>query len=1035
MGIKVIISLLILVFIQNIINAKEISIIEARQVATNVFYERFPVSVNKVNQKIIFEEFTEYKNSNPIYYIFKFFNNNGFIIISADDCVHPILGYSFDGDFDFSGNDFPPALVDLLDNYKQQILFVKNNNLLPDNEIKAEWTHLKNGYSSSFKNTKSVSPLLSTNWDQDCYYNADCPADANAPGYICGHVYAGCVATAMAMVMKYHEYPATGIGSHSYSTAPYGYQNANFGNTTYNWANMPNNVNSSNASVAQLIYHCAVSVEMDFGINGSGAWMVDARNSLVDYFIYSNSAVFQIKSQYTNTNWINLLKDQLDNAKPMLYRGDGSSGGHAFVCDGYNGSNFHFNWGWSGYYNGYFNVSNLNPGTSSLTQNQGAIINITPGATVPIADFEANTSTILAGESINFYDLSYGIPASYNWSFPGGLPNSSTLQNPGNIVYSSIGNYNVTLSVANSFGTDTENKIEYIHVVEGFPDLIVQSFSISPQIIPPDSSVVSIGAIYNMSTYTAPQSILSFFISLDTNFNSLVDFQFHTENVPQLYGNQYFTFSFVIPMPYLSNTGTYYMFCVVDAENNIVETNNDNNESYQAVTIALPDLVIQNAQVSPIEIIAGEQIQATCILKNVGNLTADSTNLKLYLSENSIYESTDILMQIESIDSVEAQNEVSINASLTIPLNTAIGNWNIIFFADQDELIYESNEMNNYSFAQFSVDPPMPELQIINPSSSSSSVFAGDTLEISVELLNTGSLAAQASIIKYYLSEDSIVDYGSDIFLTSQTVDTIAIGNSIQIDTSIYIPGNTQVGTWVIIFVADATEQIQEENEDNNIQFLEINVLVAFPDLSIQNIFVSNSTIAAGAFLSLNCEVINTGYNFAEPSILNYYLSKSETIDSNSVLLSSDEVYSLVSTATSYESAEIQIPYSTVPDDYFILFFADAEEQISEINEDNNIESFQISVEEASSVMNTQNEYFHCFPNPSFGIFAIKLNSSYKNYTIEIYDIIGNLIYRNRISEYSNLAYKIDISKNPKGVYLLSVKSKNFSATEKIIVY
>ncbi|MBT3208245.1 MAG: T9SS type A sorting domain-containing protein [Bacteroidetes bacterium] len=1032
---KVLIALLILTSIYKLSYSKEVNISIAKKVAENIFYERFPSSINKLSHKIIAAEYTEFESTIPLYYIFDISNENGFIIISADDYVQPILGYSFEGNFDFSKNSMPPALIDFLENYKSQILYVKSNKILPDGKIKAEWAFYKTTFDNNFKNTKSVSPLVSTNWDQDCYYNADCPIDANAPWYLCGRVYVGCVATAMGQIMKYHDYPQNGAGSHTYNAGTYGSLTSNFGNATYNWGNMPNIVNSSNSDVAQLLYHCAVSVDMDFGIDGSGAYTSDARNSLVNYFNYSSSADMKNKNQYTTNQWINLLKDQLDNSKPMLYRGDGPSGGHAFVCDGYNGSNyFHFNWGWSGSYDGYFSVSNLNPGTSTFNQNHGAVIDITPAATIPVADFEADVTTILVGESVNFYDLSYGVPSSFTWIFSGGIPNSSSLPNPGNIVYNTIGNYNVSLTATNYLGTDTETKVEYIHVVAGFPDLVVQSFSISPQVIPPDSSIVSTGAIFNMSSYIAPQSVLNYYISLDTNFNPIVDFHFHSENVPQLSAFSYFPFTHTVPMPYLSTMGTYYMFCVIDGDNYVVETNDDNNEFFQAVTVALPDLVIQNSELDPVEVIPGEEIIASCTFKNVGNSTAEANNIKFFLSENSIYESFDILIGTENVDSIQAQEEIIINKSLIIPQNTAIGNWKIIFYADHDEAVYESNESNNYSFVQFTVEPPLPDLQIINPNSSSDTIFAGETIELSFDLINSGTILSESSLIKYYLSEDSIIDSGTDVFLASQTVDSISIGNTILVDTSVMIPGNMDIGSWVIILLADATEQIQEENEDNNTQFLEIEIVSSFPDLSVQNIFVSSSNIPAGSDVSVNCEILNSGFNFAEASILKYYLSKTETLDSDSILLSSDEVFSLVSTATSYESAEIHIPYSTQPDDYFLLFYADANYQILESNENNNIESYQITVEEASTILFHENENISCFPNPSNGIFEIELKSG-SNFEIEVSDIIGNSIFRKSIIDDSNSNTKIDISNKSKGIYLLSVKSENFHIVQKIIIH
>jgi hypothetical protein len=209
------------------------------------------------------------------------------------------------------------------------------------------------------------------------------------------------VATAMAQVMKFWNYPTTGTGFHSYNHSKYGTLNANFGSTTYNWANMPNQLTSSSSSeqktaVATLMYHCGVSVDMDYDVSangGSGAYVISstppkthcAEYALKTYFGYKSTLQGIQKNDYTQTQWINLLKTELDASRPVLYAGFGD-GGHCFIADGYNNNNyFHFNWGWSGSCDGYFALNALNPesggiGSGAGTYNNGqqAVIGIEP---------------------------------------------------------------------------------------------------------------------------------------------------------------------------------------------------------------------------------------------------------------------------------------------------------------------------------------------------------------------------------------------------------------------------------------------------------------------------------------------------------------------------------------------------------------------------------------------------------------------------------------------------------------------------------
>jgi hypothetical protein len=371
-----------------ILSATTIDIYDAKQVAKNWQFERSGMTAN------IYEILTEKNQNKTLYYIFNL-ENNGYIIVSADDAVVPILGYNFE--HNFTTENHPPQFDAMLENFKQQIIYVQENNLLADSKITKDWQRL-NVASNEFiqmRNLRDVSPLLATNWDQDSSWNADCPADGSGPG---GHVYAGCVAVATVQVMKYWEHPQTGTGSHSYVCSPYGTLSANFGATTYDWSSM-SNTSPTNAT-RELLYHCGVAVEMEYSGGGSGAWVgyysPSALTALENYFGYHSEANFKLKSSYSDSQWEGLVRTELDNGRPLVYRGYGD-GGHAFNLDGYQGTNyFHFNWGWSGSYNGHYYLTNLNPGGMSFTDDQGGLFNVrpdniaTPGISVTPSSFNQN---------------------------------------------------------------------------------------------------------------------------------------------------------------------------------------------------------------------------------------------------------------------------------------------------------------------------------------------------------------------------------------------------------------------------------------------------------------------------------------------------------------------------------------------------------------------------------------------------------------------------------------------------------------------
>lgn len=375
--------------------SQNVSINTAKLLAKNHYYQNESSETQINYTDIVFSGEYLIKNGNDtLYFIFNVANNNGFIIISADQRAYPIIGYSYVGSY--STFDQPTAFSEWMENIKQELIFIKANNIPASNSIAYKWNELKTVNSG----TKAISeePLLQTTWNQGCYYNSSCPADAAGP---CDHVLVGCTATSTAQIMKYWSYPSQGTGSHSYNCPPYGTLTANFGATTYNWANMPNNIFADNSDLATLLFHCGVSVDMAYGPNASSAY--DPLFALINYFNYSSNAQYIFKSNYSSTQWENLLKTEIDSLRPIWYRGDaGYYGGHAFVCDGYQNTNyFHFNWGWSGAYDGYYYLSNLNPGGGNFNNNQAAIIKIYPsiGAfafTKPASDIGI-TNAILHG--------------------------------------------------------------------------------------------------------------------------------------------------------------------------------------------------------------------------------------------------------------------------------------------------------------------------------------------------------------------------------------------------------------------------------------------------------------------------------------------------------------------------------------------------------------------------------------------------------------------------------------------------------------
>jgi len=309
------------------------------------------------------------------------FDSVGWVMISGTDQVEPVLGYSNNSIFDI--DSLPEQAKWWVNQRTDEISTVIEKRIVPSAELQKKWNSLGSKIIAKkdipMLKSASFGPLLSVTWNQGRYYNGMAPADERSSAGN-GHVWIGCVATAMAQIMKYWEYPTIGLGSHSYHHANYGQLSADFANSYYDWASMPNSLSADNAEVQEISYHCAVSVDMNFGPYSSGAFLEDATAAYCNNFKY-NSAIFgSEKSRWDDAEWESLLRRDIEAGRPVFYSGYNQSytSGHAWVCDGYSDNYFHFNWGWGGVANGNFLLSNLNPGSSNYSYNQAAIFSIEP---------------------------------------------------------------------------------------------------------------------------------------------------------------------------------------------------------------------------------------------------------------------------------------------------------------------------------------------------------------------------------------------------------------------------------------------------------------------------------------------------------------------------------------------------------------------------------------------------------------------------------------------------------------------------------
>lgn len=353
-------------------NAEMITVAEAEALASR-FLPAATATAGSAASTIDLRSTVTTEAGAPGVYLFDLNKGNGFVIVAGDDNVtNPILGYSDE----YSVDAIPPQMQYMLEQYAQEIAAVSG----------ASQANTLGRQATTSGLPAAVEPLLSNNqWGQTAPFNALTP-EINGQ-----HAVTGCVATSTAQVMSYWKYPANGVGSWNYRYNDLDYISAKFSDGNYNWDLMPriittNSPQAQKDEVAKLMYHVGVAMNMRYGLNESSAYGPTVVYAMTDNFKYDMGTRIIQRPYFTNALWEQILRQELAAGRPVIYTGTSTTGGHQFVCDGYNAEGyFHINWGWFGGYNGYFRLTGLVPEgvdvkgfQKGYNYNQTAIIGMQP---------------------------------------------------------------------------------------------------------------------------------------------------------------------------------------------------------------------------------------------------------------------------------------------------------------------------------------------------------------------------------------------------------------------------------------------------------------------------------------------------------------------------------------------------------------------------------------------------------------------------------------------------------------------------------
>lgn len=317
-----------------------VSVDDARAIAAEFMRARSGALSGELEVAPVYKAGTE---SKPLYYVFNAVGDAGFVIISAEDATAPVLGYSFESAYPVASQ--PDALKWVMAGIEREI------KAAPTLQSSNSLDQIKRMARAAAHHANGQKQLATPAWSQEAPFNSMIP----------GQPLVGCVGTAMATIMKYHNWPEQGTGS---------FDGVDFG-VAYDWDSMrADNYRSGYTSaeaeaVATIMYHASKSIDTQYAMSGSSAYEVRVPGALSAYFGYDPGVSYKKRAEVaTQADWDNIVINEINEGRPVLYCGQDVTAGHAFVCDGYQGEYLHFNWGWGGAANGYFLSTALNPTVS-----------------------------------------------------------------------------------------------------------------------------------------------------------------------------------------------------------------------------------------------------------------------------------------------------------------------------------------------------------------------------------------------------------------------------------------------------------------------------------------------------------------------------------------------------------------------------------------------------------------------------------------------------------------------------------------------
>ncbi len=456
------------------------------------------------------------------------------------------------------------------------------------------------------------------------------------------------------------------------------------------------------------------------------------------------------------------------------------------------------------------------------------------------------------------------------------------------------------------------------------PDLTITALS-APSTSGAGAAVTITDTTKNQGGGSAGASNTRYYLSTNSILDAS-DLALGARTVPMLAPGAVSSGSATVTIPAGTAGGTYYLLARADADDVVPETQELNNGNYAFIQIG-PDLIV-SALSTPSTTGAGSNVLVTDTTKNQGGGAAAASTTRFYLSINPVLDAGDVALGARSIPALAASGSSSGSTTVTIPAGTAAGTYYVLARADADNVVSETQELNNGNYAFLQVGPDLTISAVTAPTTAS----AGATITVSDTTKNQGGGAAAASTTRFYLSTNTILDVG-DVTLGARAIPALAPGLTSSGSTAVTIPAGTGGGTYYILVRADADDTVAETQELNNGSYSSLQI---GPDLTIAA-FTAPATASAGSTFSVSDTTRNQGGGAASASTTRFYLSTNTVFDANDVALGGRSIPALSPGASSFGSSSVTIPAGTADGSYYLLAKADADEVVAEIQEFNNV--------------------------------------------------------------------------------------------------